>query len=806
MRRNFLALITLCLLMVSGLCAGTLFEYDSAGNLAGQTDPLGRSERMTWHEQWELPLTRTGFDGGQWRWDYDTQGNLVSEQAPGNLQRQWACDEYGQTIAYTDERGGVSTQGHGPHGQLRWASDCSRRLTRFEYNGAGQLSERIDANGGRTRYAYDSASRLIARVAPDGISERVTRDAQGRIVGWQRGKDGLRASVVWRHDQAGQVIEQRQSAGQSAQWQRDSAGRIHTLIDGKGQPVRFEYDQADRLRAQTGMDGLRTEYEWNRQGLPIAITEAAGTPDAARTELERDALGRLTARRTAETITAYAYGPGEQISAIERRLRPADNPGAGAQPPFEQLPLIDRIQFSHDSAQRLIGENTTIWRIQQDGGWQLLSAPRQTALSHQTDELGNLTQTTLPGGQRLNYLYYGSGHLHQINIDGQLISDIGRDALHRETTRTQGAIDTQRQLDAAGRLLRHWSARASYGQRRALLSADSRGAANPQQRAALEWQALDNPRQSLGDVLLKGWRYDALGHLSQRRDTLLGEQSYQHDSSGRIQAIRASAPPNAYAWRGHAPVNAQEHFEWDAANNALPGWIGQSLQAGHLEGNRVRQWQDIDYDYDRRGRIIRKISGNRQDLRLRWNPENQLIASESNRPGTGIQKLRYHYDALGRRIGKSDRIGTTWFIWSGMRMIQQERGQRITTTVYEDQHSYAPLARIEHHKGQKEIGPQDIYYFHTDINGAPEELTCAQGHIVWKARYSAWGNAVREQWDQDYERYEGAQEQRQQNLRLQGQYLDTETGLHYNTFRYYDPDIGRFAKQDPIGLAGGLNL
>ncbi|WP_257378933.1 RHS repeat-associated core domain-containing protein [Snodgrassella alvi] len=30
----------------------------------------------------------------------------------------------------------------------------------------------------------------------------------------------------------------------------------------------------------------------------------------------------------------------------------------------------------------------------------------------------------------------------------------------------------------------------------------------------------------------------------------------------------------------------------------------------------------------------------------------------------------------------------------------------------------------------------------------------------------------------------------EQNLRYQGQYLDRETGLHYNTFRYYDPDIG----------------
>ena len=33
-----------------------------------------------------------------------------------------------------------------------------------------------------------------------------------------------------------------------------------------------------------------------------------------------------------------------------------------------------------------------------------------------------------------------------------------------------------------------------------------------------------------------------------------------------------------------------------------------------------------------------------------------------------------------------------------------------------------------------------------------------------------------------------------------------ETGLHYNTFRYYDPDIGRFTQTDPIGLLGGYNL
>jgi RHS repeat-associated protein len=38
-----------------------------------------------------------------------------------------------------------------------------------------------------------------------------------------------------------------------------------------------------------------------------------------------------------------------------------------------------------------------------------------------------------------------------------------------------------------------------------------------------------------------------------------------------------------------------------------------------------------------------------------------------------------------------------------------------------------------------------------------------------------------------------------QHLRLSGQYEDSESGLHYNTFRYYDPEMGRYLSRDPIG-------
>jgi len=34
----------------------------------------------------------------------------------------------------------------------------------------------------------------------------------------------------------------------------------------------------------------------------------------------------------------------------------------------------------------------------------------------------------------------------------------------------------------------------------------------------------------------------------------------------------------------------------------------------------------------------------------------------------------------------------------------------------------------------------------------------------------------------------------------------SETNLHYNYFRYYEPETGRYISPDPIGLAGGLNV
>ncbi len=122
-----------------------------------------------------------------------------------------------------------------------------------------------------------------------------------------------------------------------------------------------------------------------------------------------------------------------------------------------------------------------------------------------------------------------------------------------------------------------------------------------------------------------------------------------------------------------------------------------------------------------------------------------------------------------------------------------------------------------------------VYYYHCDQIGAPQELTDEQGHIVWAVDYKVWGRTstleVSATGTDNLDPYDlnrfwpggprdlkarsssttQALNEVEQNLRFQGQYFDSESGLHYNRFRYYDPQTGRFVHQDPIGLEGGLN-
>ena len=149
------------------------------------------------------------------------------------------------------------------------------------------------------------------------------------------------------------------------------------------------------------------------------------------------------------------------------------------------------------------------------------------------------------------------------------------------------------------------------------------------------------------------------------------------------------------------------------------------------------------------------------------------------------QTYTYHYDALGRRVAKSDAFGTTHFAWDGDLMAMERRGGNEITYLYHPE-SFVPLAQV--HDGV-------VHHLHTDHLGTPLEASNDAGELSWQMTYTTWGNTVVEEVAQI-----------EQRVRFQGQYFDAETGLHYNQFRYYSPEVGRFVSNDPIGLLGGENL
>jgi RHS repeat-associated protein len=178
---------------------------------------------------------------------------------------------------------------------------------------------------------------------------------------------------------------------------------------------------------------------------------------------------------------------------------------------------------------------------------------------------------------------------------------------------------------------------------------------------------------------------------------------------------------------------------------------------------------------------------------------------------------RYQKTEAERR-SKAEHLGTTFYGWDGDRLAWESTEESCVHYLYEPG-SFAPIAQarsdkpIQLHRTPDWSGkaykfsedplwqqsPQphpftQIVFYHCDQIGTPQEMTDEEGEIAWQAQYKAWGEA------------KVVVEKIRNPLRFQGQYFDHETGLHYNRFRYYDPEIGRYLSKDPIGFAGGLNL
>ena len=293
------------------------------------------------------------------------------------------------------------------------------------------------------------------------------------------------------------------------------------------------------------------------------------------------------------------------------------------------------------------------------------------------------------------------------------------------------------------------------------------------EQGRLQAHSVSQQRQGQHQNLYRrAYAYDANGNLAGIDDSRKGNLRYHYDPLDRLINVRGATP---------------ESFAHDPAGNLLGQGDQPAANLANVKGNRLLMQGDRHYDYDAFGNLSRERRGAGQKLVTEYQYDCQHRLIGVSLPGGST--ATYKYDAFGRRIAKTVDGRTTEFLWQGERLIAESGENRYRSYIYEPG-TFRPLAMLDG-EGPAQATP---FYYQLDHLGTPQELTAYSGEIMWSAKYRAYGNLAA----LDVSEIDNP-------LRFQGQYFDTETGLHYNRHRYYNPSSGRFLTPDPIKLAGGLN-
>lgn len=716
-------------------------RWDRFNRLTEETDPEGRCTRYQWWRNSDRMTAVIGPDGATTRNDYDDQGRVIAQTGPaGDVTRYRYPDEQESLPeAIIDAQGGEVCLEWNRQGLVTRYIDCSGSATAYEYDNLGQLRKQTDAEGQVTRYDWHPDGRPARIVRADGSEETFVWQAD-RLAAWQ---DPAGSSIHWQYNALGLPVRVTDRIGRELRYDYDSRGRLTSLDNGNGGAYRFEYDPEGRLEREIRPDETQYRLERDERGLPVRRTEA-GRPDVEGglplrvKQYQFDDGGLLMRYATEQAHWHYRRDCAGRVTELTRTPTEAGI-ALGIEP--------DTVQIRYDAAGRRVAE--------QGLHGELLA---------EFDGLDNLTALTTPQGDRLQWLYYGSGHASAVKFNKQLVSEFTRDRLHREIARSQGSLTQQRGYDALGR--RAW-------QSSGVLSDDGR---------------ITRPEEGL---LWRVFRYTTRDELAGVNDALRGDVQYGYDAQGRL--LSQSEP--------HQGLH--QRLRYDAADNLL-----DDAHTHPVSDNRLTQWQRLFNRYDAWGNLVTRRSG-ADEQHYTYDADNRLIRARGTGP-EGEFEAHYQYDAAGRRSrkrvitgqGTQRRTRETRFIWHGLRLLQtlHDDGTRRTYT-YDPAEPYTPLARIDQ-AGDALHG--QLYWYGTDLNGAPLEVTDEDGTVRWSGVYGEFGR-VRHQ-TVESQMLRGGKPVIDQPLRYAGQYADSETGLHFNLFRYYDPECGRFTSQDPIGLKGGVNL
>ncbi|WP_446812264.1 RHS repeat-associated core domain-containing protein (plasmid) [Methylomonas sp. 2BW1-5-20] len=649
-------------------------------------------------------------------------------------------------------------------------TDILGKISKFDYDPAGNLARQIDANGNITKYEYDAMNRRTAMI-----------DANGR-------------RTVTGYNQRGDVT---------------------SITNPNGETVKSQYDELGRLKQLTDNLGYITQYQYDANGNQTCVIDAnehSLTTDPSYQPINSngctfynsyDELNRLISSKDAQgNITAYSY------DLLGNRTQVTDANNHSTLFKYDDLGRLSEIDDPLTHVQTFIND---------EAGNVIQITDRKGQISqHVYDVLNRKTQSTyLADGTQDNYTYDNFDDLAQVQNDAVSYTYV-YDNKHRMQSKTDSRqskslswtfdpVDNiKTKTDYQGNITTY-----QYDDSNRLTAE-----ANPNY---LEVSYHYDPAGRLLDRLLSNgaqthYSYDSGGRLIRLTNQsatglLVNDTQYSRDHLGNILTATESTgtqqtsgtttfkyDPEYRLKSATYPVTANnETITYDPVGNRKTYTKGSlTLYYNVNNANRLIDTRTgsatgtlyESYGYDNNGSMT-SISGNRT-VGMTWNAHNRISQMQIN----SIPAYSYQYDPSGYRIQKIAGSTKNYYLQAEHLEAIYDNSGNILGQFFRG----SVIDEVVNAYQQDNAGKLVNYTFHHD---ALESVLGQSGHdgtILASQGYTSFGSTI------------NATGSSNNLLKFTGREQDTETGYYYLRARYYDPILGRFPSEDPVGFAGGINL
>jgi len=820
------------------------YKYDGEGNMVETLDALDVSKYFVY--EGHLMTKLTNQSGLSFNWEYQGKGDkarCTHVWGDGGVLEYWFeyerrmtrtrnglgfaeeyyYDEKNLIYKIIDANGGVTYQSYTEYEELELTVDPEGLSTKSAFNENGRIVKYTNENGESTHYAYDDHQNLIRVTTPGGVS------------------------MLWEYDELDRVVKRFSGDGNEIRYEYEG-NLLKTITDDNGRRFTLEYNEKYDLTKLVYPNGLTREWEYDDRGRLTRSKDIKGNiarfrydnvdnmiwmeePDGNVHEFVYDKSRNLINAKDNLHEVAFTYGP---MGILRSRTQKGQT-----------------IKFDYDvelQLRRIINEGGEQYQFELDGLGQVIKETGFDDLKREyiRDEAGRVVEVRRPDNRWTKYKYDGIGNVikeehydetwtgYRYNTDGLLIEALNeegnivfnRDRTGRIVQEVQGGHTISRTYNRDGDCIQITSS----------LGADIR------QEYDEEGNLI---RLQSGDNWQADWKRDNTGLELHRQMTGGISVRTERDRFGReirktVGARNIEQSRKQYTWgMGDRLMSIQNelksthvNFDYDAFDNLIradyqerdkietiyraPDVIGNLYETPsrtdrkYGKGGRLLEDPTYYYHYDVEGNLCFKEFKKQQGfssigkeaiekkykIRFKGSATGWLYDWSANgmlqkvvNPQQG--KIRFGYDPLGRRIYKEYKNRRTNWLWDGNVPLHEwethstETLLNVVTWIFEG--GFVPCAKVTQ---------DNSYSIVTDYLGTPTQMFDKDGTNVWDAELDIYGKV---------RTFRGSS-LKDCPFRYQGQYLDVETGLYYNRFRYYDPEVGNYISQDPIGLLGGMTL